>query len=78
MFSANPLPRTIAFATVVPFGDSFLLVGGQEDAYSETYLSTVYLYNPDKDSWTLLSAKMSEAKRNVIAMMADRNVFESE
>jgi N-acetylneuraminic acid mutarotase len=80
LISANPLPQPITNATIVPFGDSFLLVGGEtvnDDSYILS-LSTIYHYGPEEDSWTLLDGRMSEEKCNVIAMLVDRNAFLSE
>jgi hypothetical protein len=57
---------------VVPFGDSFLLVGGDTNS---SYLSTIYHYKPQEDSWTLLDAKMNEEKRGVIAMLVEREML---
>jgi hypothetical protein len=60
----------------VPFGDSFLVVGGiMFDGFNEN-LSTIYLYNPDGDSWTLQDARLKEPKIRPIAMMVDREIFE--
>jgi hypothetical protein len=39
-------------------------------------LSTIYHYNPDEDSWTLLDARMKEKKYSLVAMMVDRDLFE--
>jgi N-acetylneuraminic acid mutarotase len=73
IFSANPLPQPIYWATVVPFGNSFLLVGGMTT--DDTRLSTIYHYDPHEDCWTLLDAKLKEGKTNVIALMVDRKLF---
>jgi N-acetylneuraminic acid mutarotase len=59
---------------VVTFGDSFLLIGGRTSPYV-TYLSTIYHYNPDEDSWTLLDAKMKQEKCSVIAKLVGREVL---
>jgi N-acetylneuraminic acid mutarotase len=74
--SVNPLPQPIWNATVVPFGDSFYLVGGQTSNGSN--LNTIYLYNPDEDSWTLLDAKLKQGKYGVIAILIDKQLFRSE
>jgi hypothetical protein len=73
-FSANPLPHPIANATVVPFGDSFLLVG--RISTGSLLLSTIYHYKPQEDSWTLLDAKMKEANSGVIAMLVEREMLD--
>jgi hypothetical protein len=72
-------------ATVVPFGDSFLLVGGITNGDSrvgrvtpEIGLSTIYRYNYKDDCWTLLDATMSKPKARVIAMLVERNMLETE
>jgi N-acetylneuraminic acid mutarotase len=59
-------------ATVVPFGDSFLLVGGGNN---NSCLSTIYHYKPQEDSWTLLDARMKEGKYGVIAMLVEREML---
>jgi N-acetylneuraminic acid mutarotase len=65
----------MSLATSVPFGDTFLLVGGETTNGSK--LSTIYRYNPEDDSWTLLDSRMKEGKRNVIAMLVDRELFDA-
>jgi hypothetical protein len=59
-------------AIVVPFGDSFLLVGGRRQ---NSYISTIYHYKPQEDSWTLLDARMKEEKYGVIAMLVEREML---
>jgi N-acetylneuraminic acid mutarotase len=71
-FTARPFPQIIQYATSVSFGDSFLVVGG----YGDTLLSTIFQYNPDEDSWTLLSSRMKQSKAGVFAMMVEREMFE--
>jgi N-acetylneuraminic acid mutarotase len=73
LLSANPLPQPISHATVVLFGVSFLLVGGETD--NESSLSTIYQYNSDEDSWSLLDVRMNEGQINVIAMLVDSELF---
>jgi N-acetylneuraminic acid mutarotase len=77
--AVNPLPKPIAFGTAVPYGRSFLLVGGViKENKVVTDLSTIYRYNPEEDSWTLLDSRMKEGKRSVIAVLIDRDVLEAE
>jgi N-acetylneuraminic acid mutarotase len=75
--SATPLPQPITDATVVPFGDSFLLVGGATSSHvsSHFFLSTIYHYEPEEDSWTLLDERMKEGMAGVIAMLVDRKLL---
>ena len=76
LLSGNLLPQPIEESTVVPFGDSFLLVGGITSYRSR--LSTIYRFEPDEDRWTLLNGRMKEEKEKVIAMMIDVNMINSE
>lgn len=71
--AAKPLPHPIAYAAVVPFGDSFLLVGGWTKGCLS--LSTIYYYNIDEEDWTPLDSILNERKCNVVAMMVDRKMF---
>jgi hypothetical protein len=73
--SGNPFPHQISCATVVSYGNSFLLVGGI--CYGP-YLSTIYRYNPEEDSWTLLDGRMKNGKCSAIAMLVKREIFEKE
>jgi N-acetylneuraminic acid mutarotase len=61
------------YATVVSLGDSFLLVGGHGGDL--TPLSSIYRYNPEEDSWTLLNARLKKGKLIAIAMLVDRETF---
>jgi N-acetylneuraminic acid mutarotase len=71
--SANPLPHIIFGATVVPFGDSFFIVGGTDRAIN---YSTIYRYNPEEDSWTLMDGRMRKGQFYVISMLVKREIFE--
>lgn len=75
--AANPLPQPMGNAAVVPFGDSFLLVGGDTISGSPDHpkLSTIYRYNSKDDSWTLIEAALSEPKYNVTAMLVERKII---
>jgi hypothetical protein len=72
----NPFPRPIYGATIIPIGDSLLLVGGITTGWLR--LDTIYLYNPDDDSWTLLDARMQNRNVDVIAMLVKRAIFDKE
>jgi hypothetical protein len=52
------------------------LVGGITTGNS--FLSTIYYYNPDGDDWILLNERMKERKGLVIAMLVDREMFDIE
>jgi N-acetylneuraminic acid mutarotase len=69
------MPETLYDATSVPFGDSFLLVGGEIRNFS--HVDTVYRYNPTDDTWTLLQARLKEGKAPAIAMLLERRIFDA-
>jgi hypothetical protein len=41
-------------------------------------LSTIYHYKPKEDRWALLDARLKEGKRNVIAMLVDKEMLDVE
>ena len=71
-FAGPSLPHPIENAASVPFGDTFLIVGGMSGA---KYLDTIYLYDVGKAAWTLMDARLSEARVNAVAMLVDRAQF---
>ena len=67
-------------ATVVPYGESFLLVGGYVgyDVSPITgTIDSIYQYEILSDSWTLLDTKIPFNAYNVIALMVDIDIFPS-
>ena len=65
------MPESIFDATVVPLEESFLLVGGYNSDDS------IYKYQKDNDTWTLLETRLPSAATNPIAMMVDVDIFPS-
>ena len=70
--SGPSLPHPIENAASVPFGDTFLIVGGMSEA---KYLDTIFRYDAENAAWALLDASLSEARVNAVAMMVDRALF---
>ena len=73
--AANPLPQNIYGATTVPFQDSFLIVGGGSDTPSYGFLDTIYKYEADADSWTLLHQSLTRPLIWTGALMVDVEIF---
>ena len=71
-FAGPSLPHPIENAASVPFGDTFLVVGGMSEA---KYLDTIFKYDAENAVWALLDASLSEARVNAVAMMVDRALF---
>ena len=68
-----PLPRAIRGAASVQFGDSFLVVGGQDGDGAS--LSSVYEYNPVDEEWALRAEELSLGRRGVPAVTAVNGHF---
>ncbi len=61
----------LARATVVPYGESFLLVGG----YVDGSVASIYRYEPEDGSWELLSGEMSARRYWTAAVMVQKESF---
>ena len=78
VISGNPLPQAMEDATVVPFGEAFLLVGGYVgDVAGIDVTDTIYKYEILDDSWTLLDTKIPFPCYVPIALMVDIDIFPS-
>ena len=60
---------------VVPYGDSFLICGGEGS--SGDRLDTIYKYEVASDSWTLLTATLPNPTTNLRATSVDISIFPS-
>ncbi len=61
----NPLPFRWDFPATVPYGSTFVALGGFRDI--TTRVDLVYRYNRATDSWILLPARLSQPKAAVTA-----------
>ena len=59
-------------ARSVPYGNSFLLVGG----YVSTYVDTVYELDPDQLKWIELSQKLENARYWHAAFLVPNSLIE--
>ena len=71
---SNALPTAMTTGAVVPFGDTFLIVGGHDGSSS---LDTIYYYEVDTESWSELDATLSSASSQLEATVVDINNFPS-
>ena len=62
----------MAYARSAPYSDSFVMVGGYNKG---SYLDTVYYYEPETDSFTLLEGRLGSVKENVSPIMVKRAMF---
>ena len=58
LISANLLPKPIGEASVVPYDDSFFLVGGYNG--NDGYIGEIYRYSAASDEWIELKAKLKK------------------
>ncbi len=67
-----PLPQPIRQSTSVPYGNTFLLIGGNKDFH---FLDTVYEYVAESGTWKLHPTRLDTPKRNVGAMLVRKESF---
>ena len=72
--TANRLPRPISEAAVVPYKDSFLLVGGgnRDDGL---FFKDIYQYDIENDAWIEVEGKMKTARSDPIALPVQESLF---
>ena len=68
-----PLPTPIAAGASVPHGDTFFIAGGI--APSSRNLNTLYRYNVDADSWTLMPDRMARGRLEAAAFPVAKEAF---
>ena len=59
-------PLEIAYGESVPFGDTFLVVGGLTDNSQDT----IYKYNIETEGWDLMPQRLKNARREFAAFLA--------
>ena len=72
ILSASNLPIPISDAASVQYKDTFLLVGGKTTAAD---LDSIYMYEPDTDTWKQLEERLPEAKNDAVAMSVSPSMF---
>ena len=58
----------------VPFGDSFLLIGGYDPSRNQL-LDTILQYIPTNDSWVEMDAKLKVPRADVTVIPVQRSIF---
>ena len=69
----TPLPVALAWAAVVPYKTTFLVVGGQTD---DGYSDKVYLYEKSGEWTEMTHMKLSQPKAEVTAMLIPSSLFD--
>ena len=68
------LPFPLAFAAVIPFDSTFLIIGGYNG--NGVYSDKVYKYTAEGEWQEMPSMKLSEAKSELTAMMVPSSLFD--
>ena len=75
--TANDLPKQMVASAVVPFNDSFFIVGGANaygDEGSEFYRDN-YQYDGDNDEWIEMEAKLKTPRYDHVALLVKQSLF---
>ena len=72
--ASNALPKTMTTGAVVPYGNTFLVVGGHDGSDS---LDSIYYYEVDTESWSELDATLSSPSNQLEATEVDISIFPS-
>ena len=73
LITANLLPKTIGEAAVVPYDDSFLIVGGYNA--NDGYIQDIYQYDAANDEWIELEAKLKTPRSHHVALLVKPSLF---
>ena len=71
------MPIGIYNAESVPYGDSFLLVGGFDYYDNFQLLDTILQYIPANDSWVELPTKLRTPRADHVVIPVKRSIFPS-
>ena len=73
LISANLLPKPIGEASVVPYDDSFFLVGGYNG--NDGYIGEIYRYSAASDEWIELKAKLKTPRSHHVSLLVQQSLF---
>ena len=66
------LPIPIKQAAVVPFNNTFLLVGGCTDS---EYFGNIYQYNAVEDDWLKMETELKTPRCGHVALLVQQSLF---
>ena len=75
--TANDLPKQMVASAVVPYNDSFFIVGGA-DAYGDEgseFYRDIYQYDADNDEWIEMEAKLKIPRYDHVALLVKQSLF---
>ena len=69
--SENSLPNYLRSGAVVPYGDTFLIVGGLNGPAYYNDSDEIWQFNPDDETWTVREERMSIPRAGHFAGLVD-------
>ena len=66
--SGPSLPEQMRYTADVQYGNTFALVGGE-------VVDSIYLFNPDELSWSLVDDRLSVAREDVVPILVSEDIF---
>ena len=69
------LPTRLCLGIVVPYEDSFLIVGGDQQLGTERYTDEILQFIPDTESWLLRDERLSIGRYEHYAALVDGSDF---
>ena len=73
--SAVPLPYPVQLGMVVPYGNSFLIVGGY-NGDSGGYEHRILQFNPEDETWTVRPERLAIGRQAAYAAFVDDGLME--
>ncbi len=73
-FGKHRLPHGLFASTAVPYGNSFLLVGGLE-RHGGPAVDAVYKFDPETENWILMPQRLNRPKHAVGAVLVRPDEF---
>ena len=73
LIAGGRLPKPIYAAAVVPFNNSFLIVGGSRSP--QVYLGDIYQYNAADGDWLKMETELKTPRKFHVALLVEQSLF---
>ncbi len=68
----HSFPEKLSSQRSLPYGDSFLLIGGE---HARVRSKAIYKYNPETEDWTKMKAELSRGLTGMAVMFVRKDSF---
>ncbi len=76
LFQAYPFPSAVHSSVSVPYGNSFLMVGGTVPVGAVSVPSRdIYVFNAESESWSAMGGQLGEGRADHVAFFVDQESF---